>query len=273
VYGDFSFDFGPTGNLYYLDLSLDVAGPGTLPRQEFFLAPNGDPFGKFLKGFGEDEDGELYVCASGTLGPFGTDGVVYKIIPPTVAAVEGGAPRALTVSPGFNSAHFALRVTPDCPSGVSKYVGMPFGATNLALLVDNPGDAACLTSEEWGQPVHVSGTTLGPLQSYSVEVDYGCPNGPQALSASMTAMTNRNADVVSPFNPPSTTTQPDALDITSVVNRFKGLPGSPPIHVVDLFGVLGPSLCAPQGIIDAIDITAVVDAFKGFAYPCPTPCP
>jgi len=78
VYGDFSFDFGPTGNLYYFELS----GPDEFVRQEFFIAPNGDPFGKFLKGFGEDEDGEVYVCASGTLAPNGTDGVVYKIVPP-----------------------------------------------------------------------------------------------------------------------------------------------------------------------------------------------
>ena len=33
-------------------------------------------------GFGEDEDGELYVLASDNIGPIGKAGVVYRIVPP-----------------------------------------------------------------------------------------------------------------------------------------------------------------------------------------------
>jgi glucose/arabinose dehydrogenase len=81
VFGDFSADFGPTGRLYYLDPSATPL----ITVQEFHL-PDGAPLGKVLKGFGEDEDGELYVCASSDLGPGASTagpggGVVYLIVP------------------------------------------------------------------------------------------------------------------------------------------------------------------------------------------------
>ncbi|MEK7755898.1 MAG: PQQ-dependent sugar dehydrogenase, partial [Planctomycetota bacterium] len=79
VYGDFASDFFvPSGRLYYFDLT----GPEAFVRKEFFLAPSGAPFGQFLKGFGRDADGEIYVAASDVLGPSGTTGVIYKIVPP-----------------------------------------------------------------------------------------------------------------------------------------------------------------------------------------------
>jgi hypothetical protein len=40
------------------------------------------PLGTFLLGFGEDEDGELYVMTNGTAGPFGLTGELFKIVPP-----------------------------------------------------------------------------------------------------------------------------------------------------------------------------------------------
>ena len=73
VYGDFSAEFfAPLGRLYY----FDTVGPEAFQRKEFLLSP---AFGKFLKGFGEDESGELYVLASDTLGPTGTGGTVHRI--------------------------------------------------------------------------------------------------------------------------------------------------------------------------------------------------
>jgi glucose/arabinose dehydrogenase len=47
-----------------------------LPLESF---PN--DIGHFLKGFGHDRWGELYVAASGMLGPAGTTGVIYKLVP------------------------------------------------------------------------------------------------------------------------------------------------------------------------------------------------
>jgi hypothetical protein len=49
------------------------------------LVDPGSPFsstqGRYLKGFGEDANGELYVLASTNLGPSGTSGVVYALVP------------------------------------------------------------------------------------------------------------------------------------------------------------------------------------------------
>lgn len=82
VFGDFSRDFGPTGSLYYFDLT----GPDAFVRKEFVLTPFGVPFGQYLKGLGEDENGEIYVLASDNLAPTGTTGVVYRLTAPATGA-------------------------------------------------------------------------------------------------------------------------------------------------------------------------------------------
>ncbi len=77
VFGDFSQNFFPGGGrLFYADTS----GTGAFIIQEFFIAPDGAPFGQYLFGMGEDDDGELYVLASDNLGPTGDAGVVYRIV-------------------------------------------------------------------------------------------------------------------------------------------------------------------------------------------------
>lgn len=95
IYGDFSADFGPTGRLYYFD---PMATP-PIERQQLQL-PDGVPLGKVLKGFGEDEAGEIYVCVSDTLGP-GGGGSVLRIgpprTPPTFVAL-GAKSRTLSMS-------------------------------------------------------------------------------------------------------------------------------------------------------------------------------
>ncbi|MBK7403264.1 MAG: PEP-CTERM sorting domain-containing protein [Phycisphaerales bacterium] len=75
VFGDFSQDFvAPLGRLFYADLSTgDV--------NEFLYGAQDLPLGLFVKGFGEDDFGELYLLAGTNLGPFGTDGTVYRIVP------------------------------------------------------------------------------------------------------------------------------------------------------------------------------------------------
>jgi hypothetical protein len=76
VYGDFSADFGPTGRLYY----FTTTGPNAFQRVQFVIGPEDVPFGKVLKGFGEDEEGELYALGTDDLGPSrSATGVVYRI--------------------------------------------------------------------------------------------------------------------------------------------------------------------------------------------------
>ncbi len=83
VFGDFSdafFSLG--GRLYY----METTGPDAYKRRQFFLSPNNAPLGQFVKGFGEDENGELYTLVSTQLGPLGTGGSVLRIAPPFPSA-------------------------------------------------------------------------------------------------------------------------------------------------------------------------------------------
>jgi len=74
VFGDFAEQFfAPSGRLYFIaesDTSI----------QEFQIGPDDVPYGLFLKGFGEGEDGEIYVCGGSDLAAAGTSGIVHRIV-------------------------------------------------------------------------------------------------------------------------------------------------------------------------------------------------
>ena len=74
-FGDFAQEFfAPSGTLFFLD-------PSGVPEiKKLQIGPGDDPYGLFLKGFGEDEDGELYVVGSIALAPVGNTGVVQRIV-------------------------------------------------------------------------------------------------------------------------------------------------------------------------------------------------
>ena len=74
VFGDFSMSFAsPLGRLFYLDAGNQI--------KEFQLIPAA-PFGRYLLGFGQDANGEIYALANDTATPFGTTGVVLRIASP-----------------------------------------------------------------------------------------------------------------------------------------------------------------------------------------------
>ena len=76
VFGDFSTAFiAPKGRLFYLDADGDRS-----QIFEFRLGLDPRPLGRFLLGFGEDEEGDLYVLTSGSSGPLRMDGQVSRII-------------------------------------------------------------------------------------------------------------------------------------------------------------------------------------------------
>ncbi len=75
VFGDFSQGFGsPAGRLFYADLITGLI-------QEFKLGLDDHALGMFVKGFGQDANGELYLLASTGLGPAGSTGVVLQFVP------------------------------------------------------------------------------------------------------------------------------------------------------------------------------------------------
>jgi glucose/arabinose dehydrogenase len=83
VFGDFSTSFGsPLGRLWYVDAGNQIL--------ELMIGEADLPLGLFVKGFGQDSDGEVYVCASTELAPVGSTGVVLKLTPVTITATEAG---------------------------------------------------------------------------------------------------------------------------------------------------------------------------------------
>lgn len=74
VFGDFSRSFStPEGRLFYADLDA-----GNI--NELIIGLNNRALGLYVKGFGQDSLGEVYVLAGTNLGPYGLGGVVLKIV-------------------------------------------------------------------------------------------------------------------------------------------------------------------------------------------------
>ncbi len=78
VFGDWGSFAAPSARLFYLDSQAVI--------RELRIGAADSPTGFWLRGFGEDADGELYVFGSTELGPRGETGVMLKIVPnPPVA--------------------------------------------------------------------------------------------------------------------------------------------------------------------------------------------
>jgi uncharacterized protein (TIGR03118 family) len=73
VFGDWGSFATPSARLFYLEPSFDI--------KELRVGLADRSTGFWLRGFGEDDEGELYVFGSTVLGPTGTTGQMLKIIP------------------------------------------------------------------------------------------------------------------------------------------------------------------------------------------------
>jgi len=118
----------------------------------------------------------------------------------------------------------------------------------------------------------VVGADIAPSSEYSVQVYgascMGVEAGCLAVSPAVTMYTRRSGDVEQPFNPPSTSTQPDVTDVAQLVNKFKNLPNAP----VKAIAQLQPNLPELNANINVLDILAVVDAWKQVKYAFSGPC-
>ncbi len=273
IFGDFDAG-GSSGKLYY----ADTTGGDAFERREFFLSPSGGPLGQFIKGMGEDEDGEVYVCTSGSQGPFGTSGVVYRISTPGPGARSRAGSRYLAISLPDGPDPVGLVVTPACAAGVARYVGPPGDPDNTAVLVAEPTVGAFLTPAEWGDPIYVTSIDIVPDALYKIQLDRGTAGSP-ALSGAVTARTALWGD--SSGNYVDNAWQvPDGdntiLDVLAVVAAFVGADGAPPVYQADMRGSVDP--CTPDRAIDIIDALVSVNGFQGLSYlatfpECSEPCP
>ena len=77
IFASFAKAFSPTGELFI----AQPAGAGLWDFFEIDLASYSDHIGHFVKGFGQDNEGEIYVTATTALGPTGNTGKVFKLVP------------------------------------------------------------------------------------------------------------------------------------------------------------------------------------------------
>jgi len=78
IFGTFSQSFTTADGELFI---AQPGGPGLWPFQEIHLVSHPDDIGYFLKGFGQDNEGEIYLAVSGKLGPSGSTGKVFKLVP------------------------------------------------------------------------------------------------------------------------------------------------------------------------------------------------
>lgn len=76
VFGSFS----QTPNTPNGQLFIATPGGDNWPYNQVSLKNHPDDLGYYLKGFGQDDDGEMYVAVSSMLGPQGNTGKVFKLI-------------------------------------------------------------------------------------------------------------------------------------------------------------------------------------------------
>jgi glucose/arabinose dehydrogenase len=116
VTGDFTHDFsGPNGRLFFLDASTNFA--------EFTIGRPARPLGLFLKGFGQDATGDVYVLGSQDIGPFGMSGRVLRIVPLAdnlLGYKAGVSKKATPPGTGF-------------PGGVTKSIEDQFGTRTCGI--------------------------------------------------------------------------------------------------------------------------------------------
>lgn len=79
LFGEWSRSFGPEGRIFYID---PVPGLTPYQVQEVQIGAGSAAMGTYVKGIGEDDDGELYVITGTELSPYGTSGAVYRVIAP-----------------------------------------------------------------------------------------------------------------------------------------------------------------------------------------------
>lgn len=115
VGGDWGSFSSPTGRLFYLDRS---------EFKEIRIGVEDRPLGLWLKGYGQDASGELYIFGSTNLGPGGTSGKVLRIVPPGPLQLAAGRTGTnLTVSWTNGVGPFAIRSSADVASDAWELIG------------------------------------------------------------------------------------------------------------------------------------------------------
>ncbi len=171
---------------------------------------------------------------------------------------------------------------PTCtdPAGCVRWVGEPrrylevqelpgYGTFQAARLQCTP------YYRDWSDVGYfsVTGAEIVPSSVYEVEMLAASCQGIEETCAEVSApleiATARWGDIAERRNPPFTGSQPDAIDIVWLINKFKAAPGALSNTVVQL----RPNVPDINSDPNALDVASCVDAFKSRAYPFSGPCP
>jgi glucose/arabinose dehydrogenase/plastocyanin len=105
VFGDWGSFTAPTARLFYLDTNNVI--------KEFHLGLEDRKTGFWLKGFGQDATGEMYVFGSRMLGPAGNTGVMLKIVAPpapvSITSAQTQGQNSLSATWSGGTGPFALQ--------------------------------------------------------------------------------------------------------------------------------------------------------------------
>jgi autotransporter-associated beta strand protein len=178
IFGDLS-NGSANGRLFYSNLS-------TGQINEFKLTAT---FGRYLKGFGQDATGEIYVLASGNVGPSGTTGVVLKIVPGSIWTGAG--------STSWSTSGNWTGAVPGATTGTTNLDTASFiqSAVNSPLTIDagrNVQNIAFTTANVNSMTVGTVGgpalllTAAGTIQTTSSVVNLQTVNAPLTLEGGYT---------------------------------------------------------------------------------------
>jgi glucose/arabinose dehydrogenase len=160
IFGDFAQAFTtPTGSLYYL---IEPA-PGDFEIRQFQIGLDNRPYGLFLKGFGEGEDGEVYTCGSTALAPFGDTGVVQRVFiraQPALDIRPGGCPNPLNTH--------SRGVVPMALLGSAAFDVKQIDVSTITIGTDAERFAATLTGDQEPSPVM---TDAGGAGAFTLNAD------------------------------------------------------------------------------------------------------
>jgi len=198
----------------------------------------------------------------------------------TMVDLQNPVPPNLPQNPPPNFSAYEAGLNCTDPSGCVRWVGPP---NTYLESQDSPGSGNYRAARLQCTPHYQDWTTAGLFYITGAEIVPSSAYDVHSFAASCATMettcidfsptlrltTARSGDVEAPFNPPSTTTQPDVTDVAQLVNKFKSLVGAP----IKAISQLQPNLPELNADINALDILAVVDALKQKAYAFSGPCP
>lgn len=152
VFGDLALG-SSLGRLFYMD---DLNSPTI---NELRIGNIERALGLYLKAFGRDANGEIYVLAGSTVGPSGTGGSVFKIVQPAPAPAVVNLSTRVRVDTGNNAAIGGFIVIgsaakPMLLRGIGPSLPVSGALADPLLELHDSSGATVATNDDWQQGIN-----------------------------------------------------------------------------------------------------------------------